>query len=168
MKKYLLLFFLLNCELLFGQSNTFPKYFIQNKDTLGIIFSLKQSQEILNDKKKLVLYKNLKTTGDSLLQKYWILNTKFEDNEIRYLSLIDLYKKNEKENQTIISNRESKIVNLESDLKKCDEQFILKNQQYLNDEAIIGGLRSKQNWLLGGTIGFGVLSVFISGALILK
>lgn len=167
MKNYLLLIFIFNCVLSWGQTN-FPRYVIQNKDTLGILFSLKQSQEILNDKKRLSLYKNLKTTGDSLLQKYWVLNTKLEDNEIKYTSLIELYKKNEQENQTILLNRESKIENLTLDLKKCDEQFSLKNQQYMNDEQIIRSLRSKQNWLLGGTIGFGVLSIFLSGAFISK
>ena len=168
MKNYLLtLFFLYSIELL-GQSNNFPRYLIQNKDTIGILFSMKQCNEILNDKKKLVLYKNLKTSSDSLLQKYWVLTTKLEDNESKYTSLIELYKKNDKENQTLLLNRESKIDNLNLDLKKCDEQFALKNQQYLNDEKIIGGLRSKQNWLMGGTIGFGILSIFLSGAFILK
>jgi hypothetical protein len=96
----------------------------------------------------------------------WVLNTKYEQNELRYTSLIELYQKNEKEHQSMLQNRETKIDNLTKDLKKCDEQFILKNEQYMNDEKIIGGLKSKQNWFMGGTIGFGILSVFLTGALL--
>lgn len=167
MKKYfVLLFWLFLLKNGLSQNFQYPRYYINGKDTLGIIFSLKQSSEILNDKKKLSLYKGLRTGTDSLLKNLWSLKAKYEQNEIMYTSLIELYKKNELEHKSMLQNRESKIDNVTNDLRKCEQQYTLKNEQYMNDEKIIQELKSKQNWLLGGTIGFGVVSLIFTGFLL--
>ena len=141
MKNYLLtLFFLYSIELL-GQSNNFPRYLIQNKDTIGILFSMKQCNEILNDKKKLVLYKNLKTSSDSLLQKYWVLTTKLEDNESKYTSLIELYKKNDKENQTLFMTKEELEKNPKTQMYEVVKKTTVRKGKY---PFILQTLRTEQ------------------------
>ncbi len=165
MKKSILILFLFLLQKVNAQNN-FPRFHVDNGDTIGVLFSVNQSKEILNDKKRLALYKNLKSGCDSLLYKYWSINAKYEESIGNYSSLIELYKKNDSDQITMIKNRETKIENLTKDLKKCDEQFVLKNEENINNLKIIDEMKQKQNWLLGGSIGFGVLSVLLTGMIL--
>jgi hypothetical protein len=169
MKKIIIIvFFNLLSNAIFGQDNNFPRYYIQNGDTIGVIYSIDQAQKIYNTEVLLELFKGVRLGCDSLKKKYFMIVNKYEQKQIVDKTMIDFYEKNLKDNQSIIARKDDKIDNLNLDLKKCGEQLTLKTAQYQNDEEIIVELKKHRSWLLGGTIGFGSLSLFLLGAVLLN
>ena len=165
MKKFISLFLFLSISFFsFSQNLKFPQYYIQNGDTIGVIYSIEQSQKIYNDNILLELFKDVNVGCDSLMKKYYLLVNKYGQKQIINEFLVEQYEKDKKEQTIILDKNLAKIDNLNLDLQKCGEQLVLKTNQYENDEEIISTLKCHRGWLLGGTIGFGVLSIFLAGA----
>jgi len=166
-KLILFCFLILRVHISLGQE-TYPKYYIQSGDTIGVIYSIQQAQKIYNQSVMLELFKGLRHGCDSLVNKYFIVVNEYEQKQLVDKSLIDQYVKSIKEKDLTIVRIESKVVNLESDVKKCDQQSSLKDDKLQNDLLIIDELKNQRRWLLGGTIGFGSLSLFLLGAVLVN
>lgn len=171
MKKITLsILLLLSCFVCKSQdSSSYPRYFIDNnQDTLGIIYSIDQAQRIYNNELLVELFKDFKFDCDSLLKRYLIVVSKYEQKQIIDRNLIEQYEKKIKDQDNNFLICQKKNQNYEEDLKKCNEQISLKDNQFTNDKEIIKILKKQRNWLMGGTIGFGVLAVFLSGGILLN
>ena len=160
-------FFIFQINNLFGQEK-FPKYYIQSGDTIGVIYSIEQAQKIYNKSVMLDLMKGLRHGCDSLVKKYFVIVNQYEQKQLVDKSLIEQYEKSIKEKDLTLLATENKVTNLESDLKKCDEQSSIKDGKIKNDLLIIDELKKQRKWLLGGTVGFGALSLFLLGAVLVN
>jgi hypothetical protein len=167
MKKYLFSFFvLLNTINCFGQQESYPKYYIQNGDTLGVVYSIEQVQKIYNDEVLLSLFKDVRLGCDTVLKKYFVLINRYEQKQLIDKALFEQYEKSLKEKSLETNGYIKKISNLEVDIKKCEEQKGLKDGQIQNFQEIIDQMKVQRNWLLGGTIGFGALTLFLLGTFV--
>jgi len=88
----------------------FPKYLTSGKDTIGVIFTLKQAQQIDNDYELLDILTKMKIECDSL-NKYWI---QVNDEKGK---LISLFKLKIQQNDSLISIKDEKIENLNQQIK---------------------------------------------------
>lgn len=148
-----------------AQESEYPKFYIQNGDTIGIIYSIDQVQKIYNEQVLLSLFKDVRLGCDTLLKRYFVVVNKYEQKQLVDRLLIEQYEKNIKEKNSENQVQLTKISNLEKDLSGCDEQKKLQTGQINNFNKIVDQLQSERKWLIGGTIGFGVLSVFLLGIL---
>lgn len=166
MKKLLIIFLiLLSFDI---KSQNFPRYFIQDNDTIGVIYSISQAQKIYNDQILLDLFKDMRVSCDTLAKKYFILVNRYDQKQVINKNLINQLEQNEKENKLIIAKKDEKINLLESDAKKSDDQKKLKDDQLKDYEQIVKELKTHRSWLLGSTIGFGALSLFFAGAVLMN
>lgn len=151
---------------IFGQSTEYPKFYIQNGDTIGVIYSIEQVQKIYNNEVLLSLFKDVRLGCDSLVKRYFVVVNKYEQKQLVDKLLIDQYEKSITDKDGEILTLTNKSKNFEQDLKKCDEQKNLQQGQIQNYEKIVDELNKERKWLLGGTIGFGALSLFLLGAFV--
>jgi hypothetical protein len=149
-----------------SQSTDYPKYYIQNGDTLGIIYSIEQAQKMYNHEVLLSLFKDVRLGCDSLLKRYFVVVNKYEQKQLIDKLLIDQLEKDKKDKDLTIQTLTSKNLNLEKDLSKCDDQKKLQSGQIENFNKIVEQLQSERKWLIGGTLGFGALSLFLLGTLV--
>ncbi len=167
MRKILCLIVILFCHFsLKAQQEEFPKYYIQNGDTIGVIYTIEQVQKIYNHEVLLSLFKDVRLGCDSLLKRFFVVVNKYEQKQLVDKLLIDQYEKSIKDNELSIQTQDKKILNLEADLKKCDDQGKLQSGQIENFNKIVEQLQSERRWLIGGTVGFGALSLFLLGTLV--
>ena len=76
------------------------------------------------------------------------------ENKYSPLAILKQYEKNE--------------VNFNLDLNACNSELKLKEEKINNLNEINHQLKVQRNWLLGGTIGFGALTLYILGAITSK
>jgi hypothetical protein len=167
MRKIITIIFLLVGSInLYGQEDTYPRYYIQNGDTLGVIYSIDQVQKIYNDQVLLSLFKDMRIGCDSLMKKYLVIVNEYEQKQLVDKSLIEQYEKERKNQEQTNQTYLTKIDNLEKDSKKCDDQKGLKDGQIKDLDEVVKQLRKERNWLIGGTIGFGTLGLFLLGSVL--
>lgn len=148
------------------EEDIYPRYYIKNGDTLGVVYSIDQVQKIYNHEVLLSLFKDVKLGCDTLLKKYFVLVNKYEQKQLIDKALFEQYEKNLSEKSLETTTLIKKISNLESDIKKCGDEKDLKDGQIKNFQEIIDQMKNQRNWLLGGTVGFGALSLFLLGTLV--
>ena len=168
MKNIFLLIILTIIPLIGKSQESYPRYYIQSGDTVGIIYSIPQAQKIYNDAILLDLFKDVRIGCDSMVKKYVVVVNKYEQKQMIDRLLLEQYEKSSKDQKLEIEKHLLKIDNLNQDLIKCNQQLGLKTGQYQNDEEIITILKKQRSWLLGGTIGFGSLSLFLLGAVLVN
>jgi hypothetical protein len=142
---------ILSCLLtisVFGQSNdstSYPKYYVLNSDTLGVILTVDQLQKIDNDLEIKNLLESSLIDCDLLSSQYIIVVSKLE-NRVSILELknSELLKVTDQQDQ-IINQLNLKLVNYEKDLNLCDDQnkkkdSIISNQQMTINRLLIGNV----------------------------
>lgn len=163
MKKILLT--LLSTFLFFSLSKaqtteeSFPQLYKQNGSVVGIVFSVKQAQQIDRDRELLELLKTL--------------TSELETNKVASLEVINVQKQTiEAKNDQIkiledeildykldIKTRDSLENNLQTDVKYCDEQSKKKDQIISNKDKEITKLKGHRLLLGGTTLLFLVVSI---------
>jgi len=152
----------------FSQTETLPRYFVENGDTLGVILTIKQAEKIYNQQVLLELYEGYKFGCDSLSKKYYIIVNEYERKQLVDKNLIEQLERNvrEKENTCVLINDKNK--NLQVDLEKCDAENKLRDGKISDMSKIIDELKNQRRWLLGSAIGFGSFTLFMLGVLATK
>jgi len=169
MRRIIILIFLFIGSInLYGQEKNYPRYYIQGGDTLGVIYSIDQVQKIYNDQVLLSLFKDMRVGCDSLMKKYLVVVNKYEQKQLIDKALIDQYERGRGEQEKTNKLHIDKIENLEKDSRDCDRQKDLKDIQMQNLNETIKELKTQRNWLLGGTAGFGALTLFFLGSILVN
>jgi len=138
---------------------TFPQLYKQGGSVVGIVFSVKQAQQIDRDRELLELLKTLtselETNKVASLEVINVQKQTIEakDDQIKLLEgeILD-YKIN-------IKTRDSLEINLESDVKLCDEQSKKKDQIISNKNDEIKKLKGHRLLLGSTTLLFLVVSI---------
>jgi len=152
-----------NCQI-----DTYPRYYVQNGDTLGVIYTIQQVQKIYNDQVLLNLFKDVRLGCDSLFKRYLVVVNKHEQKHLVDKLTIEQYEKNQKEQDTTINLLSNKVNNLSIDLKDCDGQGTLQRGQIENYQKMVNKLKKDRVWFLTSTISLGALTLFLLGTLVGK
>lgn len=140
-------------------TTSYPKYYVVNNDTVGVIITIEQAQKIDNDLEiKNLLEKSL-IDCDSLSSQYIVVVDKLEKRvailEVKNSELL----KATSQQEMIIGKLNDKIKNFEKELILCDEQGKKKDQIISNQNKTINKLL-----IGGGALNLGL--IIIIGALI--
>jgi hypothetical protein len=152
----------------FSQTQQLPRYYIESGDTIGVILSIEQCQKIYNQQVLLELFEGYKFGCDSLMKKYFVIVNKYEQKQLVDKMLIEQHEKNQKDKDRTIAEYEKNEKNFNMDLTKCNSEIKLRDEKIANLNEINLQLKKQRNWLLGGTIGFGALTLYILGAITSK
>lgn len=163
MKKILLLIIVaLFCNL--AKSQITPYYLIQDKDTLGVVLSIKQLQRLDNNAELLKLFKQLDIDCDNLDKNYNLVINEY-NKRINLLDLnVSTLEKQGKEKDNLIENQKKQIKIYTSD-------SLLTAIKIANKDAKIGSLeqevRKEKNrkWF---SIGLNIVQTFAIFYLITK
>jgi peptidoglycan hydrolase CwlO-like protein len=158
MKKFLftliLFLFIFNLK---AQVSNLPKYYVVDKDTVGIILTVEQVQKLDNDVELLELFKKLQLDCENLTTHYVkIINGLEEKVVLMEVSIKDLNNKS-KEQDDLINNLKKQVSNNEKDKALCDS--ISKNKDA--EITILKGEVTKQNIKKGASI-IGNVVLFIT------
>lgn len=165
MKNFLTVMMLLFTLFTFGQSDTtnvetFPRAYVVNGDTLGIVLSMEQAQRVDSDMELIQMYRELIISHDELDTTYVgvirVLDDKIEVLEITVNEYIELDRKN----NSIISNLKLQISKYEENSDKCDE--IISSEKDLRTEN--KKIKRQRLWggITGGAIIIGLISLLIA------
>lgn len=160
----MLLFTIFTTDSVFGQSDTinvetFPRAYVVNGDTLGIILSMEQAQRVDSDMELIQMYRELIMSYDELDTTYVgvirVLDDKIEVLEIKVNEYIELDRKN----NSIISNLKLQIDKYEENSDKCDEIIsseidLRKENKKIKKQRLWGGIT-------GGSIIVGLILLLI-------
>lgn len=136
MKKiFITLFIFLSYLTCVGQDiENFPKYFVLEGDTVGVILTIEQAQKIDNDIEILRLLETLSLECDSLDTYYIKIINGLEDVIVIYeLKTQNLNQQDSLKNQEIIKLKE--LISLR------EKQLVLSDDQKKNDSIIIKSLK---------------------------
>lgn len=111
-----------------------PQYFTQNGDTIGILLTVKQVQELDNQTDLLNLYKKMDFNCDSL-NTYYLGVIDEQDNKI-YIQEVQIANL-----KSQISNQNTMINNLKKQVANKILELDLATQQLDNKDEIIDGLK---------------------------
>lgn len=156
--KKLLITLLLSLVTILGFGQDYPKYYVENGDTLGLVFTLEQAQTIDNDLDLLVLLEKSQLQCDSVNKQYAIviegLNGKIVilEDRIKNLNGQIVLK------DGTINDLNTKVKHLQNELKLANEQISIKEEQNKNLSDEIGRQKFRK-WI--GYIGTGVSSIGI-------
>ena len=141
MKKILLIFFTLLLPLIsYGQKKDLPKFYIVNKDTLGIILSIDQLKRMKNDLELKSYFEASAISCDSFVNKAIIVIDECE-TKVRFLNLrISKLDSLDSENKVLLNNCLNRLEN-------NDRNKILCDSQRDNDSLIIRNLGKQINTL---------------------
>jgi len=160
MKKIILSLILIAISFL-ASSQSFPRYLIENGDTIGVIISIEQAQSLDNDSELLLLFKKLRIDCDKLdayyLQVINGLDQKMALLEIKSRDLID--QGIEKDN--LVKNLNTQIKNYELDKKLCDKQISIKDQQVKTLKKEISRQKFRKFISIGGNIILGIVTTIL-------
>jgi len=162
MKKILLitLSFILAFSAKSQLNQLYPRFYIQNGDTLGVIISIKQAQKIDNDYDILSLFKKSGKYSDSLQSSY-ILVVDNMGKEIAELKV-----KNSKF-ESIDSIQTEMISNLKLQILNYQKSDSLANKELADDNEIIKNYKKENTKLriqkfISGTLGTGLLITVVT------
>lgn len=158
---------LLSLTTLSQDTTSFPQFYIENEDTLGIILSIEQAQQIDNDAELLELLQQKGINCDSTIKAYIKVVNEY-DNQIAILEL------KIKSQQVIIEQKDEQIKNLNSRLENCETDVLAANRQIEILQETIKNLEKrmtlakiKSGLKLGGGVVVGGILGFILGVVIL-
>lgn len=163
MKKFLftliLFLFIFNLK---AQVSNLPKYYVVDKDTVGIILTVEQVQKLDNDVELLELFKKLQLDCENVTTHYIkIINGLEEKVVFMEVSIKDLNNKS-KEQDDLINNLKKQVSNNEKDKALCDS--ILKNKdeevKTLRTEIVKQNIKKGAS-LIGNVVLFITLIVLI-------
>jgi len=139
-----------------------PAYYVENGDTLGIILSIEQAQQIDNDEEILQLLETMKISCDSTINKYIVVVNEY-DRKIGILNMkIHKLEDISKSQTALIDNLKLQIDNYKADLKKAEEQLTKKDNIISLQEKRINRLQMGKGIGLTGTIvGFGLFVLHV-------
>jgi len=140
-KRILLILFTLLLPLIcYGQNKDLPKFYIVNKDTLGIILSMDQLKRMKNDLELKSYFEASAISCDSFVNKAIIVIDECE-TKVRFLNLrISKLDSLDSENQVLLNNCLNRLQNDGRNKILCDSQRA-------NDSLIIGNLGKEINTL---------------------
>lgn len=161
MKKILTILIILTSIISFSQSNETPRYLIENGDTVGIVLSVEQVQNLDNKVELLYLFEKLQMNCDSV-NSYYIEVINRSDEKIGLLEakISDLISQgNVKDN--LIVNLRTQVSKLEEDSELCNTQILNKDKEI---KLLKEDLRKEKikKWLsTSGNIALGIIAVIL-------
>jgi hypothetical protein len=101
--------------------NSLPAYYVDNGDTIGIILSIEQAQQIDNDEELIHLLETMKISCDSVISKYVVVVNEY-DRKIGILNMkIHKLEEINKSQSELVDNLKAQIDNYKTDLRKAEE-----------------------------------------------
>lgn len=168
MKNILITFLALFSLNLFSQSTLdLPKFYIDNGDTVGIVISIEQAQQIDSDQELLELLEKKGINCDSTISRYIKVVNEY-DNQIAILEL------KVKSQEVVIKLKDESIQNLNERLNNCETDVAAANRQISILQETIKNLEKrltlskiKSSLKMGGGLVVGVIVGFVSAIVIL-
>lgn len=155
--KSIILILLMITSSVFAQE--YPKYLIENNDTIGIIITVKQAQRIDNDLELLKLFEKMKYSSDNTINSYIsVVDDMGKREALLQLKIKDLVLV-EKTQTSMIDNLNKQIVNYKLDLSMCELQSSKKDTIILNNKSEIKKLKFQK--FVGYTFGVTSLCVLV-------
>ena len=136
-----------------------PKYYIVNKDTLGIILSIDQVKRIKNDLELKGILEDMKISCDSAISKYIVVIDDYEKKVLSLKRTIDKMDTTDQNSQKAIKSLKKELEITTKDLKLCDSVRVKQDSIMINDGVIISDLKCKRNLGYGGTILFFITTI---------
>lgn len=163
MKNFLLTIFLFVLSLVTkAQVNDFPKYYVVENDTVGIILTVEQVQKLDNDVELLELFKKLQLNCDNLTVHYVQIINNLEEKVALMEVTMNLSELKGKEKDDLVKNLKEQLKNCETNKQLCDT--IIKNKdkeiKVLKREIVKQKLR-KTFSLIGNVALIVVMSIII-------
>ena len=132
--------------------NSLPAYYVDNGDTIGIILSIEQAQQIDNDEELLQLLETMKISCDSVISKYVVVVNEY-DRKIGILNMkIHKLEEINKSQSELVDNLKSQIENYKTDLRKAEEQLSSKDKIISLQQKRINRLQFGKGIGVTGTI----------------
>lgn len=172
MKNSLLtLILFLTCQVCFSQTNykkeNLPAFYVQNKDTIGVILSVDQLQKLDHDVELLNLLKIKGINCDSTIKKYVrVLNEYGKQVAILETKISELESVDDGKDQ-MINNLKIQVANYKADLDRSEIQLHLKDNIIKNQDGRISRLKLQKALTIGGGI-LGTITGFFIGVLVVK
>ena len=145
----------------------YPQYYIENGDTIGGIFTIKQMQKIDNDLELLCLLEQKGTNCDSVIKSYIVVVDEY-GKQVAKLEIINTsLEKINSDQKLMISNLNTQISNYKKDIELANTQLKIKDEIITNKDKQIKRMKIKQALTIGGgfiSTGF----AFIIGYMITK
>lgn len=151
----------------FGQTDTttqnvevFPRAYVIDGDTLGIILSMDQAQKVDSDMELIQMYRDLVTSHGELDTTYMGV-IKVLDDKIEVLEItINEYMELDNKNNSIISNLKSQISKYEENSRKCDKIISSEKELRIENDKI----KKQRLWggISGGVMIVGLIILLIS------
>lgn len=138
-----------------------PYFLIENGDTLGVVFTVEQTQVIDNKLELLSLFEDLQTKYNSVDTYYIeVINKNNEKILLQEIKINELILKSEEMDKLIVNLREQ-ISKLEESSDICDLKLENKDKQI---ELLEEDLRKEKfkKWLsVAGNVAIGILTIII-------
>ena len=161
MKKIFTILSILLYTLSFSQNNKIPRYIIEDGDTIGILLSIEQVQNLDNKSELLILFEDLELKSDRLNQNYIdIINKSNEKMVILDYKILQQQKEND-DYQLIIINLKKQIANCEENVKLCDLQKSNKDKEIEIFKQTIRKEKFKKWLSVGGNIAIVITILFL-------
>jgi len=161
MKKLFTILSILLYTLSFSQNNKIPRYIIEDGDTIGILLSIEQVQNLDNKSELLILFEDLELKSDRLNQNYIdIINKSNEKMVILDYKILQQQKEND-DYQLIIINLKKQIANCEENVKLCDLQKSNKDKEIEIFKQTIRKEKFKKWLSVGGNIAIVITILFL-------
>lgn len=153
MKKIIILFVLLIGSInLYSQQLDFPKYYVVEKDTIGVILTISQAQRVDNDLELLEIFKKMdvsyKNGEIAYIKVVNGLNEKVAQLDIKVSELNSL----NSDNKSLISNLQGQILGYQEELRLANEQSLKKDDQLSNSRSEVNKLKFHRVLLVISTI----------------
>lgn len=159
MKKILLLIVILFTLKSQVVAQDFPKLYVVNGDTIGVIFSIQQAQKIDNDYELLRLLKQAKVMSDKTDSAYIVIVDNFGKQVAEYKLKVSTL-------ESLVSTQNEQIKNLKDQIERYQRDSFLANEQSLRKDTIINNNKKeirklKTQKFLGFTFSGGLIGIII-------
>jgi hypothetical protein len=161
MKNILTILLTLISIISFSQSNETPRYLIEKGDTVGVILSIEQVQNLDNKVELLYLFEKLQMNCDSVNLHYIeVINSSDEKIGLLEVKTSDLISQgNEKDN--LIKNLKTQVSKLEEDSGLCDTQLQNKDKEIKLLKADLRKEKIKKWLSASGNVALGIIAVIL-------
>jgi hypothetical protein len=161
MKNILTILLTLISIISFSQSNETPRYFIEKGDTVGVILSIEQVQNLDNKVELLYLFEKLQMNCDSVNSYYIeVINSSDEKIGLLEVKTSDLISQgNEKDN--LIKNLKTQVSKLEEDSGLCDTQLQNKDREIKLLKADLRKEKIKKWLSASGNVALGIIAIIL-------
>lgn len=132
--------------------SSYPQYYIENGDTIGVIFTVEQAQKVDNDLELLSLLEKKGISCDSLVKSYIVV----VDNYGKQVAILESsnisLEKITTDQKSMISNLKSQISNYKKDIELANTQLSTKDEIITNKDKQITHMKVKQAFAIGGGV----------------